>query len=245
VRSSAALLTGCVFALGAFSACALDWDSLRPTAQVDSGVDASDDGGGDEGDGGSDDALDAATDATDASTCQLQLLVNEVQVAGPQGASDEFVELLNLADCAGPLANYVLRYSSASGSNPYPIWTGTTETIEAHGYVVMAGKNFQGTTNLVARFAGDTGNGVLAATGGGVGLFGPDLLMIDSVAYEVITTKTHPFVRPSAAPDGGQAPGAPNPTSGKSIARTPDGQNTNTNATDFKLTATPTPGAAN
>ena len=239
MRSSAALLTG-FLTLAAIEACVLDWDSLRPTATVDSGVDASDDA-----EGGSDDAAADATDATDATTCKLILLVNEVQVAGPQGASDEFVEILNLADCAGPLKGYELRYSSAAGSNPNPIWTATTETIEAHGYVVLAGKNFQGTTNLVARFAGDTGNGVLAAGGGGVGLFGPDLLMVDSVAYEVITAKAHPFVRPSMAADGGQAPGAPNPTTGKSIARTPDGQNTNTSAVDFKLTTTPTPGVAN
>jgi hypothetical protein len=237
VRSSRALLASS-FALAALSACVLDWDSLRATSVPDSGVDAGDDATDDGG-------TDAADDADAAPACKLILLVNEVQVAGPQGASDEFVELLNLADCAGPLTGYELRYSSASGSNPNVVWAGTTETIEAHGYAVVAGKNFQGTTNLIGRFSGDTGNGILAATGGGVGIFGPDLLMADSVAYDVITTKTHPFVRPATAPDGGQAPAAPNPTSGKSIARTPDGQNTNSSAADFKLTTTPTPGATN
>lgn len=232
MRSRVALLAAAL-TLSAASACVLDWASLRGAATVDSGVDAGDD------------AADASDDVVDEPTCILQLLVNEVQVAGPQGASDEFVELLNLADCAGSLAGYELRYSSAGGSNPYVVWTGTTETIEAHGYAVIGGKNFQTTTNLVARFTGDVGNGVLAASGGGVGLFGPDLLMTDSVAYELLTTKSHPYVRPSAAPDGGQAPGAPNPASGKSIARTPDGQNTNTSASDFVLVATPTPGAAN
>ena len=238
MRFSRAVLAGSL-ALAALSACVLDWDSLRATPAADAGADAADDGP-------ERDAADGnAPDAPDAAKCKLQLLVNEVQVAGPQGASDEFVELLNLADCTGPLTGYELRYSSAAGSNPNLVWTGAAETIEAHGYVVIAGKNFQGTTNLIARFSGDTGNGILAATGGGVGLFAPDLLMIDSVAYDVITSKTHPFVRPATAPDGGQAPAAPNPGSGKSIARTPDGQNTNSSAADFKLTATPTPGATN
>lgn len=233
MRSSLRLLATSL-ALTALSACVLDWASLRNGAAKDSGVDAEEDAG-----------VDSGEDASDAATCKLLLLVNEVQVVGPQGASDEFVELLNLADCAAPLTGYQLRYSSSTASNPNTVWTGTTETIEAHGYAVVAGKNFQGTTNLVARFAGDTGNGVLAAGGGGVGLFGPDLLMVDSVAYDTITAKAHPFVRPATAPDGGQAPAAPNPTSGKSIARTPDGQNTSSSAADFKLAATPTPGATN
>ena len=233
MRSRIVLLTGCL-ALGVLEACVLDWNSLRENATRDSGVDAADDATDDGGDGGG-----------DAPTCKLNLLVNEVQVAGPQGSSDEFVELLNLADCSGPLNGYELRYSSASGSNPNIVWTGTGERIDAHGYAVVAGKNFQGTTNLIARFATDTGNGVLSATGGGIAIFGPDLFMIDSVAYDTITVKTHPFVRPTSAPDGGQAPAAPNPTSGKSIARTPDGQNTNSSASDFKIAATPTPGATN
>ena len=236
MRSSLPLVLAGALAVVAVSACVLDWDSLRETTVKDSGVDAEDDvvdaGGGD-------DVSEAAP------PCKLLLLVNEVQTAGPQGASDEFVELLNLADCSAPLTGYELRYSSAAGSNPNIVWTGTTETIDAHGYAVVAGKNFQGTTNLIARFTGDTGNGILAATGGGVGLFGPDLLMIDSVAYDVITAKAHPFVRPATAPDGGQAQAAPNPVNGKSIARTPDGQNTSSSFADFKLTVTPTPGATN
>jgi hypothetical protein len=64
---------------------------------------------------------------------------------------------------------------------------------------------------------------------------------IDGVAYETLTTQTHPFIQPG---DAGSAGGAPNPPSGKSIARTPDGHNTGTNATDFQI-ATPTPGFSN
>lgn len=205
-------------------ACILDWDSIRGGVAIDAGTDVPN---GDSGDA-----------SPDGPACKLQLLVNEVQLAGPLGPSDEFVELRNDADCAGSLSGYELRYSSAGGSSPNAVWTGTTETIEAKGYVVIGGKAFQGTTNLVGRWIGDTGNGVLSAAGGGIGLFGPDLLLVDSVAYETLTNKNHPFLKPQ----GGT--GATNPGSGKSIARTPDGTNTSTNASDFKI-ATPTPGASN
>jgi hypothetical protein len=66
----------------------------------------------------------------------------------------------------------------------------------------------------------------------------------DSVAYAPITAPMHPFVRPPTAPDGGMSTPAPNPPSGQSIARTPNGVNTNVNAVDFKVAAS-TPGASN
>jgi hypothetical protein len=224
VRFDVRLGLGSAVAAGVLlSGCILDWDSLR----------------GGVADSGTADVVEAGADApADGPPCKLQLFVNEVQLSGALGPSDEFLELYNAADCGGPLTGYELRYSSAGGSSPNAVWTGTTETIAAKGYAVIGGKSFQNTTNLVGRWIGDTGNGVLGSTGGGIGLFGPDLLLVDSVAYETLTNKNHPFLKPQ----GGA--GAPNPGTSKSIARSPDGANTNVNATDFKV-ATPTPGAAN
>ncbi|CAN5308163.1 hypothetical protein BH09MYX1_BH09MYX1_66710 [soil metagenome] len=205
--------------------CIIDWNSVR--------------GGGSDASADVPDGDDGGVDAPpDGPPCKLQLLINEVEMAGALGPSDEFVELRNDADCEGSLGGYELRYSSAGGSSPNAVWTGTTETIPAKGYVVLGGKAFQGQTNVVGRWKDDVGNGVLSATGGGVGLFGPDLLLVDSVAYETLSNKNHPFLKPQ----GGL--GAPNPGASKSIARIPDGTNTSTNATDFKVGA-PTPGASN
>lgn len=226
--------------------CLLDWDSLRPTdggtfdasgdAPLSPDADASDD---------SAPGVDAGPDA-----CTLQLVVNELQADGPQGPSDEFVELRNGAPCGGSLLNWGLRYSSAGGSSPYQLWTGqagdTIGPAGPTGYVILGGYAFQAPDggNLIGRISNDL-NGTLAKGGGGVGLFDPQGKLVDGVAYATITTATHPFIEPSTAPDGGPSTPAPNPPSGKSIARTPDGQDTNTNAADFQIASTPTPGSSN
>ena len=70
-------------------------------------------------------------------------------------------------------------------------------------------------------------------------------MLIDGVAYATISTATHPFIRPAKLPDGGASTPAPNPPTGQSIARVPNGTSTDTNAVDFKVAATPTPAAAN
>jgi hypothetical protein len=187
--------------------------------------------------------IDASEGGNDATTCAIQLLINEVQADGTQGPSDEFVELRNGASCGGSLFNWGLRYSSASGSSPSQLWTGQAgDMIAAHGYVILGGYAFQAPQDggVLGRISTDL-NGSLAKGGGGVGLFDPNGVYVDGVAYQTITTQTHPFVRPA---DAGSAGAAPNPPTEKSIARTPDGENTSTNATDFQV-ATPTPGYSN
>jgi hypothetical protein len=230
-----------VIAIAFLPACLLNWDALREqdSGGFDSGgndvatIDAPDDVvGNDASDGG-----------TESGSCTLQLTINEVQADGVQGPSDEFVELRNGASCGASLQGWSLRYSSAGGSSPSLMWTGQAgDTIGANGYVILGGYAFQAPDggNLIGRISTDL-NGSLSKSGGGVGLFSPSLALVDGVAYETLTTQTHPFIRPSNA---GSAGGAPNPPSGKSIARTPDGKNTNTNATDFQI-ATPSPGVSN
>jgi hypothetical protein len=220
----------------------LNWDALRePDGGVfDGGIDVIEPVDAQEAEA---QTIDAPNDVTDATTCQIDLVINEVQAGGQQGPSDEFVELRNGAPCGGSLLDWGLRYSSASGSAPSQLWTGQAgDTIAAHGYVILGGYAFQAPQDagVIGRISTDL-NGSLAAGGGGVGLFDPGGTLVDGVAYETLTTQTHPFIRPSNA---GSTGGAPNPPTGKSIARTPDGANTNTNATDFQV-ATPSPGFSN
>jgi hypothetical protein len=225
-------------------ACLLNWDSLR---EQDGGAFDS---------GGDDVVVEAPNDVTvndaddggnDSGPCTLQLSINEVQADGLQGPSDEFVELRNGASCGASLQNWTLRYSSAGGSSPFSLWTGqagdSIGPAGPNGYVILGGFAFQAPDggNLIGRISTDL-NGSLSKSGGGVGLFSPTLALVDGVAYETLTTQTHPFIRPADAGSGG---GAPNPPSGKSIARTPDGENTNTNATDYQIANTPTPGFSN
>ena len=227
------------------ASCLLDWDSLR---DQDGGFDAS--GGDVTTDNFVNDVLtnDVTDGGNDAPPCTLQLSINELQADGVQGPSDEFVELRNAASCGGSLQNWSLRYSSAGGSAPSQIWLGqagdSIGPAGPNGYVILGGFAFQAPDggNMIGRISTDL-NGSLSKNGGGVGLFGPppNNAFVDGVAYETLTTQTHPFIKPA---DAGSAGGAPNPPTGKSIARTPDGHNTNTNATDFQI-ATPTPGFSN
>jgi hypothetical protein len=228
------------------ASCLLNWDSLR---EPDGGFDAS----GDDvttdtfvNEASTNDVGDAGSDANPP--CDLQVTINEVKADGVQGPSDEFVELRNSASCGGSLLNWTLRYSSAGGSSPSQLWIGqagdTIGPAGPDGYVILGGFAFQAPDggNLIGRISTDL-NGSLSKTGGGVGLFGPppNVPFVDGVAYETLTTQTHPFIQPG---DAGSTGGAPNPPSGKSIARTPDGHNTGTSATDFQI-ATPTPGFSN
>ena len=239
MRSRIALLS---IVLLAPASCLLNWDSLREPVDSDASDVFVDDSP-------VNDVVDDASDAgIDAPPCNLQLLINEVQADGIQGPSDEFVEIRNSASCGGSLNGYQLRYSSAGGSAPLQIWMGqpgdSIGKAGPNGYVILGGMAFQAPDggNLIGRISTDL-NGSLSKNGGGVGLFGPppNAPFIDGVAYETLTTATHPFIRPI---DAGAAGGAPNPPSGKSIARTPDGHNTSTSATDFQI-ATPTPGFSN
>ena len=233
-----------VFIALAPASCLLNWDSLR---EQDGGFDASGD------DVTTDNFVNDVTNDTsdagnDAPPCTLQLSINELQADGVQGPSDEFVELRNAASCGGSLLNWSLRYSSAGGSAPSQIWLGqagdSIGPAGPNGYVILGGFAFQAPDggNLIGRISTDL-NGSLSKNGGGVGLFGPPPTnaFVDGVAYETLTTQTHPFIKPA---DAGSAGGAPNPPSGKSIARTPDGHNMGFNATDFQI-ATPTPGVSN
>jgi hypothetical protein len=76
----------------------------------------------------------------------------------------------------------------------------------------------------------------LALGGGGVGLFDPASALIDAIAYDLLTTTTHPFM------EGTQTPNIP---TAKSASRIPDGADTNVNSADFDVPALRTPGAPN
>ncbi len=243
-----ALLGACALAV-APAGCLLNWDSLRPPDGGDFDV-QTDDSPSPPPDGGDAGPADASDGGQPGDACSLQLLVNELLADGLQGPSDEFVEIRNGAPCGGSLLNWGLRYSSASGSSPMQLWTGqagdSIGPAGSKGYVILGGYAFQtpdGGT-VIGRISNDL-NGSLAKGGGGVGLFDPQGTLIDSVAYATLTTTSHPFIQPLNAPDGGPSQPAPNPPSGKSIARTPDGVQTHSSANDFQIANVPTPGASN
>lgn len=163
-------------------------------------------------------------DMAQTGTCRP--VINEVQVAGSAGAGDEFIELYNPCPQTVAVDAFSLVYRSATGTTDSTLLKLTGQTIAAGGYLVVGGSTYGGTAAL--RYTSG-----LAGTGGGVALRDGGGALVDSVGYG---TASNAFVQGSAAPA---------PTSGKSIARTPNGSRAhNDNSLDFTV-ATPTPGAAN
>jgi hypothetical protein len=212
------------------SSCLLDWQSVSTIDASAQPMDAGDSG------------------KPKMDACTPSLVVNELKADGTS-PSDEFVEIFNLSSCTTTLTGWTLYYSSAAGSAPFLIWTGSdADTIDANGYFLLCGDGFTPANGIhFARWQNlmSPPNGILSKNGGGVGLFNPGMQLVDGVAYATLTTTTHPFIEPKTLPDGGAAMPAPNPPSGQSISRLPNGADSDVNAVDFKATANTTPGAAN
>jgi hypothetical protein len=167
-------------------------------------------------------------------------VVNELVLSAKKSstteASYEWVELFNPCTASVNLKNWSLRYRSESNNsgasnNDTTLVSAINKTISAGGYLLYSGSSYTGSHD-------GTLSGGLSDNGGGVALVDNNSNIVDSVAYGPVV-KTHNFLEGSAAPLPSVAP-----IPGQSIARTPNGSDTNDNSVDFK-TATPTPKAAN
>jgi hypothetical protein len=170
------------------------------------------------------------SDAMDADTRKCTVKINEVQTGGAGGTSgalNEFIELYNTCpDRAFSLAGHSLVYRSATGTGDFPRVTFTAETIAAgKPYFVCANSGFVGNADI--RYT----DGL--ATDGALALRSPDGSIVDAVGWGAATNA---IVETAAAPA---------PLSGQSIARVPDGHDSDDNSHDFVIAAQPTPGAAN
>jgi hypothetical protein len=161
--------------------------------------------------------------------CTGAVVINELRTDGTT-ANDEFVELYNPNSCAVPLSGWEIKYESAAG-----IATGSLagykfvagDSIAANGYFLVASSAFAGKKDatLVAGFQ---------ATSGQVGLLDDKGATVDGVAYGTVTAGSY---REKQA--------APTPPTSKSIGRSPNGVDTNSNSADFKVLSASSPGAAN
>jgi hypothetical protein len=159
--------------------------------------------------------------------------VNEVQTGTTGSAADEFVELSNTGSTAVDIGGWKVAYRSASGTADTTLVTIPAGTsLPAGAFFVLGGSAYAGATPADLSFSAG-----LAATGGGVGIRDSSGTLVDSVGWG---TAANAFVEGSAA----AAPSA-TPAPGSSIARFPDGHDTDTNAADFTVTSTATPGATN
>jgi hypothetical protein len=186
-------------------------------------------GGGGGGGGGAMDMARPSPDMTPPPTnCTVSsLVINEVQTDGTT-ASDEFIEIYNPCGNALSLTGKLVYRSSSASTDSSTLATFSNTNIAGGGYYLVAGANYSGSASPDQTYT----SGGLALGGGGVALRDASNNIIDSVAW---SSSSNGFAEGSVAP---------NVPSGKSIARTPNGKDTNHNNTDF-VVATPTPKAAN
>ena len=131
------------------------------------------------------------------------------------------------------MTSWQLAYRSAAGTTDVILFSWHAQTITAQGYLLIAGAGYSGSPTPDGKYT----TGGLAAAGGGLALRDAQGGTVDSVGYG---SATNAFVEGSAAPDPPS-----NPSPGASIARMPNGTDTNNNAADFQIADTPTPKAPN
>lgn len=164
------------------------------------------------------------------------VMINEIDYDQPGSDSAEFIELFNLDINPVALAGYTLELVNGSNGSSYNSFDLTGLTIAANGYLVVCGG-----TQTVANCNIDVAPGGWIQNGGRDGdavalLLGTTL--VDAAAYE----STGSFL--GSYGEGNSFTTADSNSVIMSIARLPDGIDTNLNANDFN-SACITPGSAN
>jgi hypothetical protein len=147
--------------------------------------------------------------------------------------ADEFIELANTGTAAADISGWKVVYRSATGTTDVALVTVPAATsLTPGGFYLLGGASYGGAQAPDQSFSPG-----LASTGGAVGLRDGTGALIDSVGWG---TATNALVEGTAAP-------APPTTAapGSSIERLPNGHDTNNNAADFTVTASPSPRGAN
>jgi hypothetical protein len=159
--------------------------------------------------------------------------VNEFMTGSTGAASNEFAELVNAGATAVDISGFKVAYRSSAGTSDTTLATVPSGTSLAAGaFYLLAGSGYLGSQQADQIFSAS-----LAAGGGGLAVRDATGTILDSVGYG---DATNAFVEghPATAPPATAAPGS-------SADRIPDGSDTDDNAADFSVSATPTPGAAN
>lgn len=158
------------------------------------------------------------------------VLINEFQVQGPGGDSDDWVEIASTCSADQNLAGLLLVYRSNNGAAQDILLSSMTGVLPANGY------RFYTNAAVASRYDGEAGTFTQPFSNSGGGLAvraGPGGGLSDSVGYgfsNAVFTEGNAVTAPSAA---------------QSAARRPNRGDTNANSIDFSLVTTRSPGAAN
>ncbi len=173
------------------------------------------------------------TCATSGGGGSSTLRVNELMTGSTGAPANEFVEIVNTGTAAADISGFRLAYRSSAGTSDVTLATVPTgTTLAAGGFYLFGGSAYAGT-----RAPDQSFSTAIAATGGGVALRDSAGAIVDSIGYG---DAVNAFVEGHAAsaPPATAAPGS-------SAVRLPDGHDTNDNAADFSVSASPTPGSSN
>jgi hypothetical protein len=161
------------------------------------------------------------------------LEINEFSTGVTGAATNEFVEVVNAGTTAADISGFKLVYRSATGTSDTALVTVPSGTqLAAGGFYLLGGSGYVGSATADQSFGIS-----LAAGGGSLGLRDSTGALLDAVAYGTAANGLGEGAVATAPPTTA-APGS-------SAIRLPDGHDTNDNATDFSVTAAPTPKAAN
>ena len=164
------------------------------------------------------------------------VMINEIDYDQPGGDTAEFIELYNSGINSAPLDGYTLDLVNGTNGSAYNSFDLSGLLISASGYLVLCDD-----TQAVANCDIDVSSGGWIQNGGSDGdavalLFGATL--VDSIVYRGLGAHLGPFA------EGNSFTVADSNSITMSIARLPNGIDTNVNADDFS-SACITPGSAN
>jgi len=161
------------------------------------------------------------------------VLISEFRTRGPNGASDEFVELYNNSDSAADVSSWKINASNSSGTTGTRVTINGGTTIPAHGHFLAT--NSTVSTGYSGTVTGNQTYTTGIADDGGIALLMPDNTVVDQVGMSA----------GSAYKEGAiLAPLAGN--TDQSYERKPGGGAGNTqdngdNATDFQIRSPSSP----
>jgi hypothetical protein len=162
-------------------------------------------------------------------------VINELLTGRTSSLADEFVEIFNPCPDSIAATGFKLLYRSAAGTTESTMVT-LTGPVASGAYVLVASSG--GVFSKAPYVADYTYSSGIAASGG-LGLRDAAGALVDSVTWGDAAAG-HPFT------EGTSPVPAPTTTStGTSLARTPNGKDTNVNTVDFAAATTITPKAAN
>jgi hypothetical protein len=175
-----------------------------------------------------------------------RLVINEVDYDQPGADTAEFIEIYNAGNLAASLATIEVSFINGNGGTEYrrEALSNAAAMLPAGGYLIL------GNSAVVAGLPGGTPSIVLPDSSVQNGPDGLALIdtsrsaVLDALSYEgSITAANIPGIGITNLVEGTPTPVVD--TGGGSLARVPNGADTNDAATDWALAATPTPAGPN